>query len=88
MKAVREMAVGTGIFCVVCGARPYPELGPPGTREDFDLMRLDRKGCPAESPDPGEWFCSQHFERVGHGYRVAAEWVWADEEPASSEVGS
>jgi len=49
--------MGAGIFCVVCGARPYPELGPPGTREDFDLIRLDRDGAPAESPAPGEWFC-------------------------------
>jgi hypothetical protein len=37
------MTLGAGIFCVVCGARPYPELGPPDTREDFDLMRVDRK---------------------------------------------
>ena len=41
--------LGAGIYCVVCGARPYPELGPPETREDFDLMRVDRKGHPAES---------------------------------------
>jgi hypothetical protein len=43
MKPTREMTMGAGIFCAVCGARPYPELGQPETREDFDLMRLDRK---------------------------------------------
>jgi hypothetical protein len=49
-EITREVAMGAGVFCVVCGARPYPELGPPGTREDFDLMRLDGDGRPAESP--------------------------------------
>jgi hypothetical protein len=81
------MTHGAGIFCVVCGARPYPELGPPDTREDFDLMRVDRKGHPAESPASGEWFCSQHFKRRGRrGYQVTAEWVWPDEEPAPSKA--
>ena len=58
------MTEGAGIFCVACGARPYPELGPPGTRQDFGLMRLGRNGRPAESPAPGEWFCPQHFKRA------------------------
>ena len=80
--------LGAGIFCVVCGARPYPELGPPDTREDFDLMRFDRKGRPAENPASGEWFCSRHFERTRRGYRVTAEWIWANEEPARSEATS
>lgn len=31
------MTLEAGIFCVVCGARPYPELGPPDAREDFDF---------------------------------------------------
>jgi hypothetical protein len=88
MKPAREMTRGAGIFCVVCGARPYPELGPLKTREDFDLMRFNRKGRPAESPAPGEWFCSQHFERIGRGYQVTAEWTWANEEPAPSEAAS
>ena len=39
------MTTGAGVFCVVCDARPYPELGPPDTREEFDLMGLDCKGC-------------------------------------------
>jgi hypothetical protein len=39
------------IFCVVCGARPYPELSlPEAVRQDFDL----RKG------GDGLWRCSQH----------------------------
>jgi hypothetical protein len=41
--------VGANIFCVECGARPFPELGPPGTRQDFDLSKTS-----------GEWRCSQH----------------------------
>jgi hypothetical protein len=28
------------IFCIECGARPFPELGPPGTRQDFDLVKI------------------------------------------------
>ena len=82
------MNTGAGIFCVVCGARPYPELGPLETREDFDLMRLDRKGRPAESPASGEWFCSRHFERVDREYQVTSNWVWPNEEPAPREATS
>jgi hypothetical protein len=41
--------MGADIFCVVCGGRAYPALGPTGTREDFDLMSLDRDGRPAGS---------------------------------------
>jgi hypothetical protein len=37
------------IYCVECGARPFPELGPPGTRQDFDLRKIR-----------GEWRCAQH----------------------------
>ena len=88
MKPPREMTIGAGIFCVVCGARPYPELGPPQTRKDFDLMRFDHKGHPAENPASGEWFCSQHFKRVGHDYQVTAEWIWANEEPVPAEAAS
>lgn len=76
------MTMGAGIFCIVCGARPYPQLGPPKTREDFDLMRLNRKGRPAESPASGEWFCSRHFERMGRDYQVA------NGEPAHREATS
>ena len=59
------MTTGVGVFCVVRGARPYPELGPPETREDFDFMSLDRDGRPADSPFSGEWFCSGYFKRIG-----------------------
>ena len=82
------MTEGASIFCVICGARPYPELGPPGTRGDCDLMRLDRKGRPSERPASSEWFCSRHFERVGRDYQVTPEWIWADEDPAPDEATS
>jgi hypothetical protein len=59
-----EASEGAGIFCCRCGARPFPEVGPPGTREDFDLKRLNAEGCPAEG-DAGRWYCSRHFVRVG-----------------------
>ena len=44
MKPPREMTIGAGIFCVVCGARPYPELGPPQTQQRlrFDEVRSQR----------------------------------------------
>jgi hypothetical protein len=32
--------MAANIFCGVCGARPFPEFGPPGTRQDFDLIKL------------------------------------------------
>jgi hypothetical protein len=51
-------------------------------------IRLNRKGRPAESPVSGEWFCSRHFERVDRGYQVTAEWIWANEEPASRKAKS
>jgi hypothetical protein len=44
--------MAANIFCVVCGARPYP---PPGFREDFDLMKLSSAGRPAEGGE-GEWY--------------------------------
>jgi hypothetical protein len=80
------MTLVAGIFCVVCGARPYPELGPPDTREDFDLMRVDRKGHPAESRASGEGFCSRHFKRVKGSYQITPEWMPANAEPALGEV--
>jgi hypothetical protein len=45
---------GAGIKCAVCGARLYPvfESDPPGTRSDFDLLKV-----------AGEWRCSLHRER-------------------------
>jgi hypothetical protein len=82
------MIAGAGIFCVVCGARPYPELGPPETREDFDLMRLDRDGHLAGSPAPGEWFCSLHLERASGSDGITAEWIPANEERAIIEAAS
>ena len=44
MKPPREMTMGAGIFCAVCGARPFPELGPPETREDFEWLRTEIAG--------------------------------------------
>jgi hypothetical protein len=41
--------IGANICCCICGARPYPELAPPGTREDFDLLKIR-----------GVWRCSLH----------------------------
>jgi hypothetical protein len=41
--------MSANIFCTKCGARPFPELGPPGTHQDFDLLKIG-----------GEWRCSQH----------------------------
>jgi hypothetical protein len=41
--------MGADMSCVVCGARAYLALSPTGTREDFDLMKLDREGHPADS---------------------------------------
>jgi hypothetical protein len=78
------MVMGAGIFCVVCGARPYPELGPPETREDFDLMRFDRDGRRAEA----EWFCSRYFKRIGGCCGITAERIPANEDPAPSEAAS
>jgi hypothetical protein len=75
------MTMGGGIFCVVCGARPGPELGPPDMREDFDLVKLDHRGASGRDPASGEWFCSRRFECVGRNYQVTAEWIWANEEP-------
>ena len=79
--------MGADIFCVVCGQRAYPALGPTGTREDFDLMRLDREGRPAENPK-GKWFCSRHFKRRGRDYEVTAESIWPDEDSEPIEATS
>jgi hypothetical protein len=59
---------GAGIACIVCGARPFPELGPRGVREEYDLLKLgevrgeDDKvkwwsviGCGSAF-----WFCPRH----------------------------
>jgi hypothetical protein len=48
------------IACSICGARPYPELGSPGTREDFDLRKFTFNGRPARRGAAGEWRCSLH----------------------------
>jgi hypothetical protein len=61
------MSAGAGILCVRCGARPYPELGPPEVRQDFDLMKLFQNqdgGYRAAGIDEGgEWYCSKHFKQ-------------------------
>jgi hypothetical protein len=82
------MTTGAGVSCVVCGTRPYPEFGPPDTSEDFDLVKLDHKGHPANSPASGEWLRSRHFERIGGCCRVTAERIPANEDPAPSEATS
>ena len=61
--------MSANIFCVECGARTYP---PANFREDFDLMKLNAAGRPAEG-DEGQWYCSRHFERSkapGAPYRL------------------
>jgi hypothetical protein len=46
---VNDPRIGANIACCECGARPFPELGPPGTRQSFDLRKaLDG------------WHCEQH----------------------------
>jgi hypothetical protein len=66
-------AMKAGVFCCVCGALSFPELGPPGTCEDFDLLKLDDQGRPAEA-DAGRWPCSRHYRRIGaNQYRCAAK---------------
>ena len=60
--------MAANIACVICGARPYPELGPPGTREDFNLLKLvERQSADGKSKwwapagaGEGRWFCSRH----------------------------
>jgi hypothetical protein len=56
----QEPVFGAGIFCCVCGARPYPIAG---EREDFDLVKLKDTGVPA-CEGQGHWYCSSHFARV------------------------
>jgi hypothetical protein len=42
------MTIGPEIKCVVCGARPWPELSlPEVVRQDFDLMKLRPNGVAA-----------------------------------------
>ncbi len=80
------MTMGAGILCRVRRA-PLSTTGPAGdARKQFDLMRSRLKGRPAESPASGEWFCSRHFERKRRRYRVTAQWIWANEEPARRDV--
>jgi hypothetical protein len=65
------MAMAANIAYVICGARPYPELGPPGTAEDHDLRKLklverrtddgqSKWWAPADGGE-GDWFCSAHW---------------------------
>jgi hypothetical protein len=66
-------AMGARVWCVVCGARPFP---PPGMREDLDLMKLTDKGAPAGEGDAdGRWYCSRHYRRTGGSprYRIVAD---------------
>jgi hypothetical protein len=73
------MTMAANIACVICGARPFPELGPPGTVEDHDLRKLrlvERKADDGKSEwwvpaDAGEggWFCSDHWQDGPRGPR-------------------
>jgi hypothetical protein len=59
------MTSGAGIFCCICGARPYPELSlPKVVLEDFRLMNLRETGFPAR-PGEGAWHCSRHYRVTG-----------------------
>jgi hypothetical protein len=45
----KDLRIGAGIACSECGARPFPELGPAGTRQTFDLRKVR-----------GQWRCELH----------------------------
>ena len=59
---------GARIACCVCSARAFPELGPPGTREEHDLLKLGEvrdekakvKGWSTIGAGAAFWFCPQH----------------------------
>jgi hypothetical protein len=46
---VNDPRTGANIACRECGARPFPELGPSGTRQTFQLHN-----------GPDGWRCEQH----------------------------
>ena len=67
------------IACVICGARPFPQLGPPETAEDHDLRKLklvarktddgkSNRWVPADAGE-GDWFCSAHWRDGPRGPR-------------------
>jgi hypothetical protein len=64
---------GAGIFCIVCGAQPYPccEL----VREDFDLNRFNPNGVPSKTPNPGFWYCREHSPKRRREASVTKESV-------------
>ena len=45
----KDLRIGAGIACSECSARPFPELGPAGTRQTFDLRKVR-----------GQWRCELH----------------------------
>jgi hypothetical protein len=64
--------MAANIACVICGARPFPELALPAiVREEFDLLKLvQRQGkdedgekitywAPA-GENESQWFCPLH----------------------------
>ncbi len=67
--------MSANIFCCVpgCAARPFP-LPKSGVRQDFELMKLDADGRPAEG-GAGKWYWSRHFRRLGRpgAYRIIVE---------------
>jgi hypothetical protein len=73
---LREAIVSAGISCVECGARPFPELGPPGTRQDFDLSKTS-----------GEWRCSQHRDVAVKTKAKPATPKWDELESLLDDLG-
>jgi hypothetical protein len=81
--------MAANIACCICGARPYPELGPPGRREDFELLKLvereadDGEGkwwAPASENDGAE-YCSEHWRP---GPRGASRRIASSRGPSGS----
>jgi hypothetical protein len=71
-----ENDMSANIHCCKCGASPYPQFGAPGTRQEFDLLKLvqNNNGSyrPAEIGE-GEWFCSRHYRKRNGKFTVVVE---------------
>jgi hypothetical protein len=63
-----DLRSGGRIAWCICGSRPFPELGPPGTPAEHDLLKLIRcEGVDVKGksiswwfitrPGEGSWFC-------------------------------
>jgi hypothetical protein len=79
------MTMPANIACMICGARPFPQLGPPETAEDHNLRKLklvERKTengktkwwAPADAGE-GDWFCSAHWRNGPCGPRGELTYV-------------